>query len=75
MHSIAGIIDDSVLLELAMTMHTRASSKLALWSLATLCILPALLQFCYVFTFIHSVFERQGKQEKTGLISEFYHKI
>ena len=29
LHSIAGKIDDPVLLELAMTMHSRASSKLA----------------------------------------------
>ena len=52
MHSIAGIIDDPVLLELAMFMHTRASSKLALQSLASLFILPAviLLRFVCLFT-------------------------
>ena len=52
MHSIAGIIDDPVLLELAIPMHTRASSKLALQSLASLFILPAviLLRFVCLFT-------------------------
>ena len=52
MHSIVGIIDDPILLELAMHMHTRASSKLALQSLASLFILLAviLLRFICLFT-------------------------
>ena len=63
MHSIVGIIDDPILLELAMHMHTRASSKLALQSLASLFILLAVILLRFICLFTTNWYSNQSNVE------------